>query len=76
MRQSETYQQATTAVPKPKAKLGYDTRSDALVGVMPNSCAYKPMYTEGPRSAQLPRKEYSETHSRINDFFVFDHYDM
>jgi hypothetical protein len=61
-------------IPKPNARFGYETRSDAFVGVMPNSSAYKPMYTDGPRSAQLPRKLYREQTSKIIDFFQAGHY--
>jgi hypothetical protein len=60
--------------PNPNARFGYETRSDALVGVILNSSEYSPMYTEGPRRAQFPRKEYIDTHSNIKDFLVFDHW--
>lgn len=43
--------------PNPNAKFGYETNPDATVGEILNSFEYIPMYTEGPRSAELPRKE-------------------
>lgn len=40
---------------------------------MPNSCENIPMYTDGPKRAVLPRKEYRAQATSINVFLVLPH---
>lgn len=51
---------ASQVLPKPNARLGYDIRFDASVGVTLKSIANTPMYGEIPVRAAFPRNEYAD----------------
>jgi hypothetical protein len=74
LRPNLRYDGTVIIVPTPYRMFGYEMRPEAFVGVMAKASANMPMYTEGPRSAEFPRKEYNEQIIRIIIFFHFGHW--
>ena len=57
LRPNLRYDGTVIRVPTPYMIFGYEIRPEALVGVILNTSAKMPIYTEGPRSEELPKKE-------------------
>jgi len=68
------YRGTKIKLPNPKAKFGYEIKSLAFVGEILNNSEYRPMYTDGPKRAVLPKNEYKLKTTKINDFLMFDHW--